>query len=544
MTRKQRIFLSLCAALLVTDVGLVAMNAVTARGALMAAMRDRAASLREGFAIALYTTELKLTEIASFVAEIEEVRAHLSQAGTILAQTPPGGAEPPDLERARQSLLNIVGPRWTQLRFRYLLRQLSFYLPPDGTVLLRADIPYAYGDRARQPDSLASMAASTGRPAAGFDIDRLSVGLRAAVPVGGDRPLGVVEVGTALDTMMIPICPNARCGTAILLDQAAVERRMAPEAVAGTFTDDRRIGPWLIEASSNPAITRTLMGPDGPPIVADDANLVEVGNRWLAVTRFSLADHLGKEDPARPPVGTVVAWMDVDEAVHAFERTQLLNLGVAVLAFLLAAGLVRLLLAVVVQKLEGEVRQRTAEVQALLVEVSHLANHDPLTGLFNRRAFTEGLNAEITRAQRNGGAFSLVSLDLDRFKGINDTHGHPTGDAALRMVAALVRDTIRTRDSAGRLGGEEFGLLLPDTGAEGAAALAERLRDRVATHPLSTPSGAALTVTFSAGVAEWQPGLDEETLLRRVDEALYAAKAAGQNRVMRAEAEAPACTEG
>lgn len=543
MTRKQRIFLSLCAALLVTDIGLVVINAETARAALMAAMRDRVASLREGFAIALYTTELKLTEIATFVAQIEDVKVHLSAAGGLLAQTPSEGpesphppvpsAEPPEMERWRRSLLDIVGPRWAQLRFRYLLRQLSFHLPPDGTVFLRADVPYEYGDRARQPDSLAAVAAATRHTAAGFDIDRLSVGLRAAVPVIGDRPLGVVEVGTALDTMMIPICPNSRCGTAVLLHRWAVEARMAADAVAATFTDDRRIGDWFVEASSNPAITRALMGPGSAPIT-DDANLVEVGRRWLAVTRFPLKDHAGKDDPSRPPVGTVIAWMDVDEAVHAFQRSQLVNIGFAVLAFLSIAGLIRLLLAVVTRRLEEEVAQRTAEVQRLLVEVSHLANHDPLTDLFNRRAFTERLRGEIARVRRSGTAFSLVAFDLDHFKGINDRYGHPAGDEVLRVVAGIVRDTVRTQDVAGRLGGEEFCLLLPDTDADGAEALAERLRVAVAAHSIPTPSGAVLTVTFSAGVVEWCSGLDEDSLLGRADAALYAAKAAGRDRVVRA----------
>lgn len=539
MTRKTRLFLSLCAALLVTDVGLVLVNAATAREALMAAMRDRAATLREGFSIALYTTELKLTEIASFVAQLDDVKAHLALAGALHAAAG-GGPEPPAMETHRRALLDIVGPRWTQLRFRYLLRQLNFHLLPDGTVFLRADIPYAHGDRPAGPDSLVGRVAATGKAAAGFDIDRLTVGLRAAVPVAGGGPPGVVEVGTALDTMMIPICPDTRCGTAVLLDRAAVERRMDAYALGATFTDDRRTGDWLIEASTNPAITRALMDPaQGADLARSDAALVRIGGRWLAATRFALHDHLGKDDPARPPAGVVLAWVDVDEAVHAFERSQLVNIGWAVFAFLLIAGLIRLLIGVVTRRMEEEIEQRTAEVQRLLAEVSHLASRDALTDLFNRRAFTERLHEEIARARRTGAVFSLVSLDLDGFKRINDRHGHPTGDEALRLVAAVLHDTVRTHDVAGRVGGEEFTILLPDTGVEGAEAMALRLRARLSARSVPTPSGVPLRLTFSAGVIEWRPDLDETTLLRRLDEALYAAKAAGRDRVLRADAPPP-----
>lgn len=544
MTRKNKIFLVLCAVLLATDVGLVAINAATARDALMAAMRDRAAWLRDGFDIAVYTTELKLSEIASFVAQIDDVKSHLAGAGAVLAGAPAsgGGVEPPEVDRWRRSLMEIVGPRWTQLRFRYLLRQLTFYTPPGETVLLRADVPYAYGDRAQRPESLAARVALTGKPASGFDIDRMGVGIRAAVPVESDRPLGVVEVGTAFDTMLIPICPNPRCGAAILLDRTAVEARMAPEAVAATFTDDRRIGERMIEASTNPAIARALAAPGRvPPVLGGDgtADLVEIGARWLAVTTFPLRDHLGKEEPSRPPVGTVVAWLDVDEAVHAFERSQYVNVAFAAGAFLLVAGLIRLLLNAVTRRLEGEIERRTAEVQRLLAEVSHLASRDPLTDLFNRRAFTARLHEETARARRGGSGFSLVSIDLDGFKRVNDAHGHPTGDEVLRMVAAAMRETARTQDVAARMGGEEFCLLLPDTGVEGAVVLAERLRARVAGRPVPTPDGGTLTVTLSAGVAGWRSGWSEEDLLRAVDRALYAAKEGGRNRVVRLSDSAP-----
>lgn len=160
---------------------------------------------------------------------------------------------------------------------------------------------------------------------------------------------------------------------------------MGADAVAATYTDDRRVGAYMIEATTNPAITRALVSSAGAArLVLEESALVQVGNRWLAAVSFPLRDHLGKEGASRPPVGRVVAWLDVDAAVHAFERSQMVNIGFAVLAFGVVAVLIRLLLHVGTRRLEQEIARRTAEVEGLLARVSHLASRDPLTDLFNR----------------------------------------------------------------------------------------------------------------------------------------------------------------
>ncbi|MFN3431889.1 MAG: diguanylate cyclase [Candidatus Sericytochromatia bacterium] len=165
----------------------------------------------------------------------------------------------------------------------------------------------------------------------------------------------------------------------------------------------------------------------------------------------------------------------------------------------------------------------TVERQAML---------DGLTGLYNHGHFQTLLRAEITRYVRYGGKFSLVLLDLDHFKAINDTHGHQTGDRALIASAAMVQDMLRHSDMAARYGGEEFVLLLPGTGALGATTLAERLRTAFATLVVEGPTGAAIgPLSASFGVAVCQRGDTPESLLARADEALYSAKRAGRNRV-------------
>jgi diguanylate cyclase (GGDEF)-like protein len=162
-----------------------------------------------------------------------------------------------------------------------------------------------------------------------------------------------------------------------------------------------------------------------------------------------------------------------------------------------------------------------------------LANTDPLTGLANRRRFMEALDQEMERAQRYARPLSLVLLDLDYFKKVNDTHGHAAGDDVLRSAAKVLRSVCRDLDLAARLGGEELALLLPETDAAGAGTVAERVRRRMETTAHLSPMGETFSVTASIGVASLRMGTDSgEVLLRTADEALYRAKRGGRNRVV------------
>ena len=162
-----------------------------------------------------------------------------------------------------------------------------------------------------------------------------------------------------------------------------------------------------------------------------------------------------------------------------------------------------------------------------------LAVTDPLTGTFNRRTFLELAEKEIARSRRAGTALSLVLLDLDHFKRINDQHGHVVGDGVLIRFAKIVQGCLRGEDLLVRYGGEEFCVLLPDVALDGAVALAERIRrslERTRFGESSNP----LRVTVSAGVARLgrEDSDDIAHLLKRADEAMYGAKAAGRNQVM------------
>jgi diguanylate cyclase (GGDEF)-like protein len=172
------------------------------------------------------------------------------------------------------------------------------------------------------------------------------------------------------------------------------------------------------------------------------------------------------------------------------------------------------------------------ELQQALARMRDQASTDELTGLANRRAFMALGAAAVDQAQRYQRSLSLLLVDIDHFKRINDTHGHAAGDAALRAVADALRSVSRTADTAGRLGGEEFALLLPETTAAEGVVLAERLRSAV-TELAVQHGGVTIAFTCSIGVAEQGSTTDSmNALLNAADAAMYRAKAEGRDRVV------------
>jgi diguanylate cyclase (GGDEF)-like protein len=185
------------------------------------------------------------------------------------------------------------------------------------------------------------------------------------------------------------------------------------------------------------------------------------------------------------------------------------------------------------------VKEKTADLQRANEELSRLSFTDPLTGLANQRAFEQALEKECARMTRTQSQLSLVIIDVDRFKALNDSQGHQRGDECLVMLGAeLTRIARRRIDVAARIGGEEFALILPATSVASAYRIAKSLRLTIADLAIPHPaSDVAAFLTISAGVAT--PSLDElntpEKLVAAADQALYSAKRTGRNRVVAAE---------
>lgn len=182
---------------------------------------------------------------------------------------------------------------------------------------------------------------------------------------------------------------------------------------------------------------------------------------------------------------------------------------------------------IALQEMQTELLRVNAELVAATAELERLSTMDPLTEAWNRRYFENVLEGEVARAMRYGQALSLLMIDIDGFKNVNDQFGHHVGDLVLVGIVNRLQQRIRAEDVLCRWGGEEFMILTPHSRLQGAQALAEQLRRSIGCEPFAEVG----TVTISVGVAEFDPERSLDNWLVRVDEAMYCAKEAGRNLV-------------
>jgi two-component system cell cycle response regulator len=273
------------------------------------------------------------------------------------------------------------------------------------------------------------------------------------------------------------------------------------------------------------AIRSVLAGAGGAVAEAGTrADAIAAARRWCpdvlllhAALGDAVADVKGDPDLFRIAVVLVGEPADLDAAVDALEHGahDLLREDATP-----AEVIARVRAAHRAQEMQEQLLTRERDLEAM-------AYYDELTGVANRRFAVRQLHALLSRARRHGQDLSVIILDADRFKSLNDRHGHGAGDEVLRGLAQRLCGRVREEDVVARFGGEEFLVILPDTGAEGAATAAEDLRAAVAAEPFAI-GRFALPLTVSAGWATWR-GETLERLIARADRGLYAAKEAGRD---------------
>ena len=183
---------------------------------------------------------------------------------------------------------------------------------------------------------------------------------------------------------------------------------------------------------------------------------------------------------------------------------------------------------------QRQVADAERSIQAMrteLEQVTAMLHQDPLTGTLNRRGIDDAFRQEASRCERHGGSLCVVMIDIDDFKHLNDKFGHPAGDRALIHIANIVTHTLRPTDRVGRFGGEEFLLLLPDTGLSQSSAVLARIKRELAARPV-VENDTQVTITFSGGIAQLAEHETLDQIVARADAALYQAKAAGKNRAV------------
>ncbi len=534
MGRGARIFLLLSVLLLISDALFVTINYHFSHRALIAEQADQGRNARAAYQMVMREQLDSMLLLAYTFAHQEDIQLMMLEAKQAVEREGggPGGEQ---AAQVRQRLYGEVGELWRFLIERFDVRQLHFHLGPGSLSFLRVHRPDRYGDRM---DDLRLTIAHTNEqrtPRTGFETGRVYSGIRGVVPLfaypdGEKVHIGALEVGTSFTPLLQLLDRNLDMGWAALLKREHVEDAMWPEFVAKRFAATPRGCECVLEAHSREEINDFIAtGVFRERREELQSDIVAIGGRHYAIAHWPLRDYLGAVQPERDSVGRIVVWRDISERFAAFRHDQWLTAAYALSAWLLIEALLFLAIRLGTRKLEDEVAQRTLRIRDLNEQLREQANTDALTGILNRRAFMERLEAERSRASRSGSPISLIIIDYDLFKHVNDRYGHPAGDAVLKQVTRVIAERLRISDLFARIGGEEFAIVLPDTNQEDALRLAKTLRQSVAQTPVQLPDHPPFQVTISLGVAAWHPQEEMRQWFAAADDALYRAKSEGRN---------------
>lgn len=286
-------------------------------------------------------------------------------------------------------------------------------------------------------------------------------------------------------------------------------------------------GAISLIARNGPMIMRH---PYDPKMIGRDISKASTFRQFMTAQEGSFSDTSSIDGVRRhyyfrnfPHLPLIIMVAEAEPDIYAAWHRRALTIGSLMSAFAVAFVALSFVL--------GTQLQRRLRAES---ELQLLARTDSLTGLHNRRTLGEILEQEWRRARRTGSVFSLLFVDIDRFKAYNDTYGHQSGDDALAAVARCIGDNIRRpADTAARYGGEEFIVVLPDTPPQGASVIAEKIRSAINELAIEHAGSEYGRVTASIGSASWSPDHDADvtTVIKAADEALYTAKATGRNRV-------------
>ena len=535
------VFLLVSVFLLLADALFVALNYWQDKQDLQTTLEQEGKRLQTAFDVASEMTLANMSQLATFVANDPRVRDTFSQA-VEAAKQESGATDGIMTDHYRTQLYRIVSPSWHKMTEDYYVRQLHFHFGPGSTSFLRVHKPEKFGDNM---DQLRFMVVDVNQdhiPRTGLELGRVYAGLRGIVPVfdnSGTQHLGALEAGTSYQATIQLLSDAIQADIAILLKEDRVEKATwsrpdeAIKADCGCF----------VEASSSDSLrlilsTRQHLSDDSL-INQAKTELVTTPEGAFALTYFGIQDYIGQKEDRAEPVGQVLIWHEADSLLEDLKQDTWLNISVAFIGFIIIEFILFYAIRYTNRRLTQEVKRRTAEVELLNEELSHLANTDTLTGLYNRRFLMQRFEEEFSRASRENLPLSMIILDLDHFKRINDTYGHTSGDQVLRLVGAYLKRHSRSYDVAARYGGEEFCMLLPNTGQQDALDYAQRLcrgfpeyvQLDVGSHK-DVWLDKRVPITCSVGVCERKHSDSAERLLSLADSALYAAKQQGRDRVV------------
>lgn len=437
----------------------------------------------------------------------------------------------PDLQAAmlaedRDVLYRDAADTFQALRQEPGLGQLQLYFHlPDQRNLLRMHQPQWYGDLMDRP--IMRRAVASGQTTHGMEIGRLNtLAFRIVRPWRIDQQLiGYIEIGVELDQVLQQAAQQSLSRSHLLIDKRWLTRERWEESMRQRHYP----GQWdtlshYVEA--NPEPNSALNASALETLLRDEATY-QAGQPFAFDGQVYMACYEPIVNSAGEPVAKLLTLHDVTrlhDNVHLILATFLL-LGGALSAGALGFAYLRL----------NRIERRFHHTLNERDQFHERAEHDGLTKLYNHATFYQHLDALCTQAERATEPLALVMLDIDWFKRVNDTHGHPAGDKVLEVLASRLQHHIRPLDEAARYGGEEFAVILrhyPDSAPIDFAVTAERLRQAVCEDPVPLDNGQLLTITVSAGLAECADAtLAARELVTHADAALYRAKQNGRDRL-------------
>ena len=430
--------------------------------------------------------------------------------------------DPATLHDLRQRLLKLLAPLYKNLKKQHI-RQLHFHLP-KGISFVRFHRPDKYGDSLWDIRYSIRKVNETREPLAGFEEGRVFNGFRHVFPLfNGTLFVGTVEISysfSAVEEAAIQIFPAVY---ALILNEAPIRAKVWSQEMKNYTRCDLSDDYYYDVAAQRTLRERsdTIIGHDTieqinrairPQIGADLAG----GKPFNVTATVNATGYLINFLPVNNVEGRHVAYFIAYARDRTTERLYRDFITESV-GMTFAVGLIA-----VIGFLYRQNRNNLEEKLQWL----RRAHTDTLTGIYNRQGFLATLERFLEENRRYRNEVAIIFFDIDLFKEINDRHGHSAGDTALVELAARVQRGLRRSDYFARWGGEEFVILLPGTSSEEALKIAEKLRRQIAVHPFSHGS-----MSCSFGVTQARPDEDRDSLIQRVDTALYNAKKEGRNRV-------------
>lgn len=422
--------------------------------------------------------------------------------------------------RDRNALLDYVQPLYRDFNAHHDITHF-YFTGPDRINLLRVHTPQRYGDRI---DRLTTIKAEQyGKLSAGIELGVLgTLTLRVVAPwhdTQSGRLIGYVELGMELDDVIRRVGEPFGHESLLLIHKELLDRQLWEKGMKelGRPANWDQFEETVLAADLTPNIPLSVLQ-DSEQLFYQHPHkpvpLKQFGYRnWIMA--------LSLHDVADQEVAELILLVDVSEETQAVNTTL-----VVVGAMVLVLGLTLVFI------FSWQMIRASRQIQMDEELLKHLAVHDSLTRLYTRRVFHQYLDAEIERSLRFNHPLSLLMVDIDYFKKVNDEYGHQVGDKVLQEVSLRLTKSVRSVDHICRYGGEELTIILPETDTDTARHFAERINDVIAALPIDAGGDLLIPVTVSIGIATYPEHADSDTLLISAsDKALYAAKKAGRNRI-------------